>query len=372
MSRRSIALCLFFAGLSCNEAIKETKEIQKPVVKKVEAVGKNPDSLLNKTASLLAGSLNLNNDSSLQKTIDKLNTSWKVTEKEKFAPIRNWCVKESIDSMYGKPYGVFYPFSGPDFPFANAFYPGANIYILAGLEEAGNKESLIFSQNPDYGNFIKNAERYFYYSNRLGFFRTNDMAEQFAEKGVIDILAFYLNKSNCKIISMSLMKWNSEKGLPEKIQAEEKANVCYVEYLNETNNYVQLYYFKKDISDEGLKNDSSWLQWVKNQMTKSTLVSMAKSASYLMSNSYFSSVRDFILAHSKLHIQDDTGIGFNYILKSKRKYRLYGKYTRTIPLFKNSFNQQLKDEYASEKVKNLPFKIGYNAVYGESNLQVLY
>jgi hypothetical protein len=364
--------CVFLAALSCNEQKKDSNQISKPDEIKVQEIGKNPDSLLNRTASLLAGSLKLSNDSNLQKTIDKLNISWNLTAKEKFAPIRSWCVEESIDSINKKPYGVFYPFSGPDFPFVNAFYPDASIYILAGLEEAGNKESLIFSKNPDYGNFIKNAERYFFYSNRLGFFRTNDMAEQFAEKGVIDILAFYLNKSNCKIVSMSLMKWNSEEGFPEKIQKDDKANICHVEYLNEKNNYAQLYYFKKDISDEGLQKDTAWLKWVKSQMTNSTLVSMAKSASYLMSNSYFSSVRNFILDHSKLHIQDDTGIGFNYILKSNRKYKLYGKYTRTIPLFKNSFNQQLKDEYASEKVKKLPFKIGYNAVYGESNLQVLY
>ena len=198
------------------------------------------------------------------------------------------------------------------------------------------------------------------------------MARQFSEKGVIDILAFYLNKSNCQIVSMELMKWNSVSGQPEKIQPNEKANVCYVEFLNPENKISELYFFKKDLSDEGLKSDSIWLNWVDKKMNKKTIVSLTKSASYLMHNSQFSMVRNYILEKSKVHIQDDTGIDFDNIVKSKRKYKLFGKYTRTISLFKYAFNQNLKNEYSNDSVKTLPFKIGYNAAHGESNLQVLY
>jgi hypothetical protein len=243
---------------------------------------------------------------------------------------------------------------------------------LAGLEEAGNENSLVFSKDPDYKNFIKNAERYFYFSNKLGFFRTIDMAKQFSEKGVIDILAFYLNKSECQIVSMELMKWNGASGEPEKLGQNDKANVCYVEFLNKENKVSELYYFKKDLSDDGLKSDSLWLSWIDKKMNNKNIVSLTKSASYLMHSSQFSKVRNYILEKSKVHIQDDTGIDFDYIVASKRNYKLFGKYTRTIPLFKHAFNQNLRNEYSSEKVKPLPFKIGYNAVYGESNLQVLY
>jgi len=350
----------------------------KPEVKNIEEnkieiqTTKQPDSNLNKIASLLGGNIKSNDDANLNSIIDKLNTSWNQTTQEKFMPIRKWCIDEAIDSLYQKPYGVFYPFSGPDFPFANAFYPNGEIYILAGLEEAGNENSLVFSKDPDYKSFIKNAERYFYFSNKLGFFRTADMARQFSEKGVIDILAFYLNKSNCQIVSMELMKWNSVAGQPEKIQPNEKTNVCYVEFLNPENKISELYFFKKDLSDEGLKSDSIWLNWVDKKMNKKTIVSLTKSASYLMHNSQFSMVRNYILEKSKVHIQDDTGIDFDNIVKSKRKYKLFGKYTRTISLFKYAFNQNLKNEYSNDSVKTLPFKIGYNAAHGESNLQVLY
>lgn len=367
-----LILGIFFLASSCNENTTK-QEVKKIDEKQIEIVStKQPDSSFNKIASLLGGNVKSKEDSNINSVIDKLNANWNQTTREKFIPIRNWCKNESIDSLYPKPYGVFYPFSGPDFPFANAFYPDADIYILAGLEEAGNENSLVFSKEPDYKNFIKNAERYFYFSNKLGFFRTIDMAEQFSEKGVIDILAFYLNKSECQIVSMELMKWNTISGQPEKIKSNEKANVCYVEFLNKENKSSVLYYFKKDLSDGGLKSDGLWLNWVDKQMNKKNIVSLTKSASYLMHSSQFSQVRNFILEKSKVHIQDDTGIDFDYILESKRRYKLFGKYTRTIPLFKNAFNQNLRNEYMSETVKPLPFKIGYNAVYGESNLQLLY
>jgi len=367
-----LILGIIFLASSCNDKTIKS-EVKKEEGKKLEIITtKQPDSSLNKIASLLSGNIKSNDDSNLNSVIDKLNANWNQTTQEKFIPIRKWCQEESIDSLYSKPYGVFYPFSGPDFPFVNAFYPNGETYILAGLEEAGNENSLVFSKDPDYKNFIKNAERYFYFSNKLGFFRTIDMAKQFSEKGVIDILAFYLNKSKCQIVTMKLMKWNGASEQPEKIGKNDKANVCYIEFLNKENKVSELYYFKKDLSDDGLKLDSLWLSWVDKQMYNKNIVSLTKSASYLMHSSQFSKVRNYIFENSKVHIQDDTGIDFDYIVESKRNYKLFGKYTRTIPLFKNAFNQNLRNEYSSKIIKPLPFKIGYNAVYGESNLQILY
>ena len=86
----------------------------------------------------------------------------------------------------------------------------------------------------------------------------------------------------------------------------------------------------------------------------------------------FSSVANFILEKSKLHVQDDTGIGFRSIKKSGRKYSLYGTYTKTIAHFKAMFIPELSEEYASDSVKPLPFKMGYSSAHGETNLQLIY
>jgi hypothetical protein len=49
---------------------------------------------------------------------------------------------------------------------------------------------------------------------------------------------------------------------------------------------------------------------------------------------------------------------------------LLGEYTRTIPLFSNRFQEDLKEAYQSAQPERLPFNIGYNAQYGECNLQL--
>jgi hypothetical protein len=134
----------------------------------------------------------------------------------------------------------------------------------------------------------------------------------------------------------------------------------------------KLYYFSKDLSDPGMQIDKKWLNWVLNESSNKQMVSMAKSASYLMHTTYFSAVRNFILKNSKLHIQDDSGIAYSYMAASGRKLNLFGKYTQVIPLFKNKLQPEMIERYKSDSTKSLPFGIGYNMVYKESNLQVLF
>jgi hypothetical protein len=133
------------------------------------------------------------------------------------------------------------------------------------------------------------------------------------------------------------------------------------------------YFFSKNISDEGLQNDPNWLAWVTEKAGNASIVSLTKSASYLMTIEPFSMVRNFILNHSKLHIQDDSGIGFKYITASNRPYTLYGKFTRVISLFKNSMQQDLALKFKSDStIKPLPFAIGYNLIFNETNLEVIH
>lgn len=330
------------------------------------------DSALNARASRLAGKSVGSEEVGANRSVQTLTTNWDMAVAQKFLPIKKWGQEENLGAYFKKPHGVFYPFSGPDFPFVNTFYPDAELYILIGLEEVGSANSNMFSAEPDYDGFINNAGNYFYYSNRLGFFRTADMNKQFKEKGVVDIFGFYLTKLDCKIISMDLMKWDNAKGAPRELQNNEKADVTKIAFLNQNNAYTELYYFQFDLSNTGISKNENWLKWVDQKMDGKDMVSLSKSASYLMHHKGFSSVANFILEKSKLHVQDDTGIGFRSIKKSGRKYRLYGAYTRTIAHFKAMFIPELSEEYASSGVKPLPFKMGYSSAHGETNLQLIY
>jgi len=330
------------------------------------------DSALNARASRLAGKSTGSDDAGITRSVQTLNTNWDLAVEQKFLPIKNWGREEKLSAYFNTSHGVFYPFSGPDFPFVNTFYPDAELYVLIGLEEVGNANSNMFSPEPDYDDFINNAGNYFYYSNRLGFFRTADMNKQFKEKGVVDILGFYLNKLDCKIISMDLLKWDNGKGEPRALENNEKADVTRIAFLNQNNKFTELYYFQFDLSNNGIQKNENWLKWISQKMEGKDMVSLSKAASYLMHSKGFSSVANFILEKSKLQIQDDTGIGFNFIKSSGRKYSLYGTYTKTIGLFEDRFIPELKEEYASSGVKALPFKLGYSSAHGETNLQLIH
>jgi hypothetical protein len=134
---------------------------------------------------------------------------------------------------------------------------------------------------------------------------------------------------------------------------------------------VTIYYFSKDISDHGLEGEEDWLAWVKKTADNRPIVSLTKSASYLMHLSSFSLIRDFILENSVLHIQDDSGIPLADMETEDVTVKLYGKYTRTIKLFSGRVQRDMRSRYADrDKVESLPFAIGYNVTHRECNLQV--
>jgi hypothetical protein len=197
------------------------------------------------------------------------------------------------------------------------------------------------------------------------------METQFREKGVVDILIFYLKRMNCKINDVKLLKWNNiDMSLLEDI---DNSNVCYIKFQQSSGKISELYFFSKDLSDGGLKSDTSFFKWIKNKSNNKNMVSLTKSASYLMSTDMFSNVRNFILNNSKIHIQDDSGIGYNYITNSKRRFKLYGSYSKVIPLFKSYYQKNLYEDYKKDSnIKKLPFSIGYNLSHNETNLLVMY
>jgi hypothetical protein len=57
-----------------------------------------------------------------------LDRAWERLEKQQLAKIRAWA-PEYLGPLYGDNGPMFYMFSGPDFLYANAFFPNASTYI---------------------------------------------------------------------------------------------------------------------------------------------------------------------------------------------------------------------------------------------------
>ncbi len=76
-------------------------------------------------------------------------------EQRQLSKIRNWA---SVNLAAPRP-TMFYMFSGPDFLYANAFYPKATTYVLSALEPAGSVPDLMKLPRGGVDATLNNVER---------------------------------------------------------------------------------------------------------------------------------------------------------------------------------------------------------------------
>ncbi len=128
-----------------------------------------------------------------------------------------------------------------------------------------------------------------------------------------------------------------------------------------------LYYFTTDLSNDGIRSGPGFLKFCAAHGTGASLL---KSASYLMFEHGFSTVRDFLLEHSKAIVQDDSGIPISAFDPQKWKLRFFGNYAGPIDLFKQYYQPQLQGLYQQSNPAPLSFGIGYRWSPRQSTLIV--
>lgn len=401
VSRRksSTTAILFFVTIvisSCGQKQSEKKANNNPSIKNIDSVSSSiSDSVkqvmsneendseenyvdfksndnLNECASYLACLDSNKIPSDFKKYATKLNNAWNKKKQKMLNPVSEWMKEEHLDTVGGKNRLVFYPFSGPDFDFANAFYSDASTYVMIGLEGIGDLTLFEKDNTHKQNNFIKEAGNILRTTNKLGFFVTNHMRSELRVNGTMSIIAFYVKKMGGEIGEITPLHWDKSKGMPVELSRSDKGDMFKMVCKMQANSKpITIYYFSKDISDRGLEGEEDWLEWVKKTADNRPIVSLTKSASYLMHLSSFSVIRDFILENSVLHIQDDSGIPLADMETEDAGVKLYGKYTRTIKLFAGRVQKDMRSRYSNrDNIKTLPFAIGYNVTHRECNLQV--
>src|SRR5437667_720690 len=102
---------------------------------------------LDQTARLLAGLpvtgtlAPLSQTGGWQAHAAAMDKAWKTKEYFQLGPIASW-MSSHADEYYRSSGTMYYMFSGPDFLYAYAFFPNADMYILAGLEPVGQVPDL--------------------------------------------------------------------------------------------------------------------------------------------------------------------------------------------------------------------------------------
>jgi hypothetical protein len=307
--------------------------------------------------------------------VAEIEQSWQRIAEQSIGPIKSWVEKNHIiDSSDTIP--LFYPFSGPDFFYANYFFPHAKTYIMFGLEQPGNLPELNKIGSELLKNYHQNIRNAMADINALGFFATKKMAVQFQDRnldGSLHLILFYLGRTGHEIISFSRVYIDQfgmvkEMGSLETINPKTKG--IRIEIINKENQQRKtVYYLQVDISDNNLKNNTEFLHFINQFGLKNTFI---KSASYLLHKDEYSLIRTNILSQSKKILQDDTGVPFYLVKNKKYQVDLYGTYTRTIDLFASRYQPQLKLAFEKNVPgRGLPFLLGYNASHNETLLMLI-
>jgi hypothetical protein len=302
------------------------------------------------------------------------NEKWKVLTDRIGAKIENW-VKENPQEIKNEPATLFYPFAGGDFYYANLFFPKQDTVIMIGLEPGGSIFDPSKVSDTTMLRYYGNLDHTMFFPHRLGFFRTKSMANDFNRgplNGTLHTVLFYIARAGYNIHYITHFNLDKDGNETEIVSAadmnKKTKRIAYkVGYALPNSNIVkEVIYISYDASDGYLKEHTGLMNWLGK---RNKMVTFFKAASYLMHETYFNIVRNFVKTHTVRLLQDDSGLPYQFMLDNGFKVTLLGEYTRTIKLFAGRFQPKMKKEYAAQKPAKLPFLIGYNAEFKECNMQ---
>lgn len=296
-----------------------------------------------------------------------LDRAWTRLEKQQLSKIRAWA-PTALGAAYEDTGPMFYMFSGPDFLYANAFFPNASTYILCGIEPVGPIPDIDKIPRHLLPSALANLRKSLDSVLSWSFFITKNMKvdlRQMQLSGTLPVLYVFLARAGCTIDSVTPVALDRTGAfVPE---AKGTTPGVKIVFTNSAGREQTLYYFTSDLADWAIKAVPNFGKFCEQQGNGVTLL---KAASYLMHSNNFSMVRGFLLAHSKVILQDDSGIPLRFFDRVKWNLRLYGRYHGPINRFKEHPQPDLVKEDAEAKSAPLEFSFGYQWQPSRSSLMV--
>jgi hypothetical protein len=288
----------------------------------------------------------------------------------KFARLRLWQDANLPESKEPIPV-VFYMFSGPDFLYLDQFFPNASTYIMCGKESMGPPPEPLRMDIGYLSLALQNLENAMKSSLTATYFVTQDMKVDLQRQelnGTLPILYVFLARADKSIRDVTLVSLDRSGGLHESAPGRGGTPGVHISYVDNASGRPQeLFYFTTDISDGGIAANPGFMKFCEQHGVGASFL---KSSSYLLFDNGFARVRDFLLRHSKLIVQDDSGIPINYFDPDKWNLRLFGTYVGPIELFKQHYQPKLADLFQRANPPEFGIGFGYQWDYHKSNLIV--
>lgn len=292
-----------------------------------------------------------------------MDAAFASIEKSTLTKVRAW----SRDNVKSPQPTLLYMFGGPDFLFANAFYPDASTYLLVGLEPSGDIPDLMKMQRrgevPGLGN-LQNSMRTLL---AVSFFITKEMQETLGGsnlRGTIPILYTFLARSGMEVRDASLVMIDDEGEVkPDDKKGKTSARGVRITFAGLDGRVRTLYYLTTDLANGGVKRGG----FLKFAGKLGPADAFHKSASYLMHTDNFGQIRSFVLNQAHTIVQDDSGIPLRYFDRKAWDLHPFGKYHEPLDLFPEGRQSKIAREVFGKAAK-IDFGVGYRWRTGESNL----
>ncbi len=295
------------------------------------------------------------------------DTEWAALEAKQIGKARAWGAKHLEPEQ--RP--LYYMFSGPDFLYADTFFPKATVYVMSGLEPVGRQPDLLALKPRALPSVLEQLRASLSDILSRSFFITSYMDQKLRRahiSGVLPVLYVFLARTGRTITDVTFLTLDADGTVKpfDLTAASAHPRAVKVSFTAKDGAAQTLYFFNTNVADKSVA-ESGFLKFCESLGTGDALI---KSASYLPHAREFSHVRNVILRQSSRILQDDTGVPMQLYKEAEWKVEPFGVYTHPIPPFNYAYQPAMKALYDRRKPAKLDFSYGYRWRNNQSNIQL--
>ncbi len=280
----------------------------------------------------------------------------------------------SIGSTCGGSGTLLYPFSGPDFANAYLLFPGCRSYILFGLELPGAVPALEDLDHAAFGQLLSDVRVAVADLIERNYFITSRMSKQLHTsqlRGVVPVLIASMALAGLDVHSVEPLVLKhaaaAEHAQAPDVKPLRRLRGVQIVFQRPDGPVQTLQYFSVDATNQGL---APYPEFLAHLLAARPAPMLIKSASYLLQDRQFRTIRDTLLEAADFLVQDDTGMPYDVLKAAGWDVRLYGGYRKPIRPFHWAYQAGLDSAYKNTSAAELPFSFSYHWRGGKSNAMV--
>ncbi|HEY3380712.1 MAG TPA: hypothetical protein VGK32_03030 [Vicinamibacterales bacterium] len=294
----------------------------------------------------------------------EFDAEWTKATRERFVQMTEWRNRELNAAQTRACATLMYPFSGPDILNAWLLFPDCQRYVLFGLEQPGSLPPLDRLTAERSATLLDETRHAMNDLLARNYFITRHMLKDTAAPelhGTLPLMAIFLVRLDARIVSVRDVEIAEDGQLRDRsaaVREHKAAPAVEVAFVRPGHQPQSLVYFRAQAEDRAISQRPGVVPFLRNQAPFATFL---KSASYLLHGTQFTSVRQLLLTHSTLILEDDSGIPLRFLKPADWQVTLYGRYQKPVKDFNYGYQSDLARAYAVERgVKPLTFSFGYH------------